>query len=356
MTTKAEFKIEFFQYLNGESKLTQSLPDFAQDPPVLQGLYKHMVKTRLFDAKAIALQRTGKMGTFPSSLGQEAVSVGIGHAMAQDDIFCPYYRDQGAMLIRGVKIRELLAYWGGDERGSDFQISRQDFPIAIPVASQCLHAAGCAYAIKYRKEKRAVVTTIGDGGTSKGDFYEAINLAGVWNLPIVFVINNNQWAISVPLSAQTRAQTLAQKAIAAGFEGIQVDGNDVIAVRTTVQNALDKAKDNKGPTLIEAVTYRLCDHTTTDDARRYVSPGAIELAWKQEPIKRLYTYLTAENLWSKEEDEQLLKTYSQEIEQEVADYLAMSGQPMTAIVDYLYATWPKNLYNQRDELGTLDGA
>lgn len=355
MTTIANFKIDFLQYLDSSGQPVQDFPEFAKNPDVLIELYRKMVLVRQFDTKAIALQRTGKMGTFPSSLGQEAISVGMGKAMAKDDIFCPYYRDQGAMYIRGVKLQEILAYWGGDERGSQFQHPdvSSDFPIAVPVASQCLHATGCAYAIKHRKENRAVVTTVGDGGTSKGDFYEALNLAGVWNLPVVFVINNNQWAISVPLSLQTHAQTLAQKAIAAGIEGIQVDGNDVIAVHEAVTKALIKAKSNGGPTLIEAVTFRLCDHTTADDAKRYVNPEDINNAWRFEPIQRLRDYLLNTHLWSQEKEQELLDQCTTEIETAVSDYLAMPPQKPTAIVDYLYETWPTNLQAQRDELEEL---
>jgi 2-oxoisovalerate dehydrogenase E1 component alpha subunit len=356
MTTVAEFKIEFIQYLNQDGDIVQPLPEFAHDLNLLVTLYQHMLKTRLIDAKAVALQRTGQMGTYPSSLGQEAVSVGIGQAMAKEDIFCPYYRDQGAMLIRGIKIEELLAGWGGDERGNAFQGPKQDFPVAIPVASQCLHATGCAYAVKYRHEQRAVLTSVGDGGTSKGDFYEALNLAGVWNLPVVFIINNNQWAISVPLAAQTHTQTLAQKAIAGGFEGLQVDGNDIIAVYFAVDQALKKARSGKGPTLIEAVTYRLCDHTTADDAKRYVDAGCLASAWKLEPLKRLYNYLVKQNAWSKDQDELLSNKLSQEIEAAVATYLNMPPQPITAIMDYHYDTWPSNLQEQREELGALSHA
>jgi 2-oxoisovalerate dehydrogenase E1 component alpha subunit len=356
MTLVAQFKIKYLQYIDQNGEVLQPLPQFAENSNHLITLYQDMVKTRLFDAKAVALQRTGKMGTFPSSLGQEAVFVGMGHAMNQEDIFCPYYRDQGTMLIRGVKMEELFAYWGGDERGSDFKGPCHDFPIAVPVASQCLHAVGCAYAVKYRKEKRAVLTTVGDGATSKGDFYEAMNVAGNWNLPVVFVINNNHWAISVPLSRQTNSQTLAQKAIAAGFDGIQVDGNDIIAVYDAVSKALSKAREGNGPTLIEAITYRLCDHTTADDAKRYVEPTCIDTAWREEPIKRLYTYLLQQHIWSKEQDEALAKAYSQEIEEAVQAYLNMPAQPATAIVDYHYETWPQNLQAQRDELGAIDHA
>jgi len=356
MTTVAEFKVDYIQYLNANSELVQPLPDDAKDTPFLVELYSNMVKTRLFDAKAVALQRTGKLGTFPSSLGQEAVAVGMGSAMSQEDIFCPYYRDQGAMFIRGVKMEELLTYWGGDERGSNFEKAKEDFPIAVPVSSQCLHAVGCGFAIKYRKQERAVVTTVGDGGTSKGDFYEAINLAGDWNLPVVFVINNNQWAISVPLSAQTHCQTLAQKAIAAGFKGIQVDGNDVIAVYDQVHKALINAKAGQGPTLIEAVTYRLCDHTTADDAKRYFDMACYESAQQLEPIQRLRNYLIKEGAWSEAKENELTEKYQQEVDEAVNRYLTLPKQPATAIVDFLYESWPANLIDQRDELGVLDYA
>jgi 2-oxoisovalerate dehydrogenase E1 component alpha subunit len=356
MTTIVNFKVEFLQYLDKEGNVLQSLPPFANDKKILLELYRGMVRTRLFDAKAVALQRTGKMGTFPSSLGQEAVSVGTGHSMLPEDIFCPYYRDQGAMFLRGVQMQEILAYWGGDERGSDFAGPKRDFPVAVPIASQCLHATGCAFALKYRQENAAVVTSIGDGGTSKGDFYEALNVAGAWNLPVVFIINNNQWAISVPLKAQTHTETLAQKAIAAGFEGIQVDGNDVIAVKDIVSKALVKAREGKGPTLIEAITYRLCDHTTADDAKRYVDSACLEAAWVGEPIKRLYNYLVAQNFWSQEQDEQLVQQLTEELNSAVEDYLNMPAQPATAIVDFHYEVWPESLQDQRDELERIENA
>lgn len=356
MAVIANFTVEYFQYLDAQSKVVQTLPDFAQDKNILLELYRSMLLTRMFDTKAIALQRTGKMGTFPSSLGQEAVSIAIGHSMKTDDIFCPYYRDQGAMMLRGVKMQEILAFWGGDERGSNYAVPKRDFPITIPIAGQCLHATGCAFALKYQGESNAVLTCIGDGGTSKGDFYEALNVAGAWKLPVVFVINNNQWAISVPLKAQTNSETLAQKAIAAGFDGIQVDGNDVIAMKDVVTKALEKARSGQGPTLIEGVTYRLCDHTTADDAKRYVEPACLEEAWKLEPIKRLFNYLVAQGFWSQEQDEQLSAQLAAEIETAVNEYLNMPPQPTTAIVDYHYETWPTNLGDQREELRGINYA
>jgi len=307
---------------------------------------------RSFDNKTINLQRTGKMGTFAASRGQEATSIGMGHALQKNDIFCPYYRDQGTFYMRGGKLSEILTYWGGDERGSEYTHPdlADDFPICVPIAGQLLHAAGVAYAIKYRKEKRGVLTICGDGGTSKGDFYEAINLAGAWNLPIVFVVNNNQWAISVPRNKQSSCETLAQKAIAGGFEGIQVDGNDVIAVRYAVADALDKARQGGGPSLIEALTFRLCDHTTADDASRYTPAEEIKNAWKDEPIARLGYYLENEELWSREKESVLQKELTAEVDEIVKEYLNTTPAKPTDMFDYLYKELPESLHAQRDEV------
>ncbi len=264
----AKFEIFYHQILNQEGQILQSLPSFAT-PKQLIELYRMMVKTRTFDAKAITLQRTGKLGTYASTLGQEAIGVGIGAAMKSEDLLCPYYREYGAQMMRGVSMVELLLYWGGDEQGSNFKHQPLDFPICVPIASQTLYAAGVATAFKLKKESRAVVAVVGDGGTSRGDFYEAMNVAGVWKLPIVFVINNNGWAISVPTKTQTATKTLAQKGIAAGIYCEQVDGNDVIAVQQAVMQALEKARQKGESSVIEALTYRMCDHTTADDAKRY---------------------------------------------------------------------------------------
>jgi 2-oxoisovalerate dehydrogenase E1 component alpha subunit len=351
-STAAEFDVQYLQFLDENHNLTQNLPDFADDETLLF-LYKKMSLVRAFDNKAINLQRQGKMSTYPASRGQEAISVGIGHALQEQDVFFPYYRDQGTMMLRGVKLSEILLGWGGDERGHAYQNPKikEDFPICIPIAGQCLHAAGAAYAFKYRKQKRAALTTCGEGGSSKGDFYAAMNLAGAWNLPLVFVVNNNQWAISVPFKKQTACQTIAQKAIAAGFQGIQVDGNDIIAVRKVVADALEKARSGGGPTLIEAITYRLCDHTTADDASRYVPAEALKEAWKKEPIARLGHYLEAKGLWSKEQEAKLQEQLTTEIDVAVTEYLNTPLQSPYDLIDYLYEQVPDAYLDQRTLLG-----
>ena len=306
MTKVAEFTIASTCIIDPSGKAVSELPAFARDANELKSLYRAMVLTRAFDAKAIALQRTGRLGTYASSLGQEAVGVGVASAMQPSDVLLPSFREHGAQLWRGVTLNELFLYWGGDERGNDFAGPREDFPNCVPVGSHAPHAVGVALAFKLRREERAAVCIFGDGATSKGDVAEALNMAGVWKLPVVFVINNNGWAISVPVARQTAAQTLAQKAIAAGIPGEQVDGNDVIAVRLVTENALKRARQGGGPTLIEAVTYRLSDHTTADDASRYRDDAEVSRHWPLEPILRLRNYLHDLGAWGKEQEEQLL--------------------------------------------------
>lgn len=348
MTTVAQFDITFTQYLNDEGRLLGKLPAFAaENTTALQELYKVMVLSRTFDKKAIALQRTGKMGTYAPINGQEAIASAIGHAMRPEDVFIPYYRDYAAQIQRGVKMSEILAYWGGDERGSQFSCNSQDLPICVPIASQCLHAAGIAFAFNYRNEARVAVVCIGEGGTSEGDFYEAMNVAGAWNLPLVFVVNNNQWAISVPRDKQTASETIAQKAIAAGFAGIQIDGNDIMATRQVIGDAIAKARRGEGPTLIEALTYRLSDHTTADDATRYQPSGEVDRAKPKEPIARIKHFLMQEHLWTAEDEERLVMECAEQVEQAVDEYLSAVPQPVTSIFDYHYAELPEYLIEQR---------
>ncbi len=349
MSQIIRFEIGYTQYVNHLGEIVQDLPKFTYDTNSLLSLYRMMVLTRLFDQKAISLQRTGKLGTYASSLGQEAVGVAIGDVMRPEDVLLPSYREYGAQLQRGVKISNILLYWGGDERGMCFSDAKHDFPISVPVASHAPHAVGVAYAIKYRNEDRVAVCVLGDGGTSKGDFYEAINAAGVWQLPIVFVINNNQWAISVPRSIQSHAQTLAQKAIAAGIHGEQVDGNDVIALRERFSAALHKARNRNGPSIIEALTYRLSDHTTADDATHYRSQHEVEEQLKYDPINRINALLRTKYNWNDEQDNKLHHECEKIVENEVQQYLNTPPQPLESMFDYLYAELPRELIKQRQK-------
>ena len=347
-TAVARFEIRYSRFLDPKGTVVRPLPDFALDRSELVALYRGMVLARRFDTKAVALQRTGRLGTFASALGQEAVPVGIASAMLAEDLLLPSFREHGAQLWRGVSPVELLLYWGGDERGSDFAEAREDFPVCVPVGTHAPHAVGVALAFKLRREKRVAVCVLGDGATSKGDVAEALNVAGVWHLPVVFVISNNRWAISVPLAQQTAAETLAQKAIAAGIEGEQVDGNDVIAVREAMSRVLTKARAGGGPHLIEALTYRLGDHTTADDASRYRSGSEVSARWAEEPIARLRNHLVAQGMWGKADEERLLAEITLTIERAAETYLATMPQATEAMFDFMYHNLPKDLAEQRD--------
>jgi 2-oxoisovalerate dehydrogenase E1 component alpha subunit len=347
MTKVASFEIHCSQFLDASGTAIAELPASARDPEALIPLYRAMVLTRRFDAKAVALQRTGRLGTYASSLGQEAVTVGLAAAMLPEDVLLPTYREAGAQLWRGVRMEELLLYWGGDERGSDFQGPRGDFPVCVPIASQCLHAVGVAYAKKLKREPGVAVCVCGDGATSNGAFYEAINYAGVWRVPAVFVINNNQWAISMPRAAQTATGTLAQKAIAAGIPGMQVDGNDVIAVREAVAQALARARSSEGASVVEALTYRMSDHTTADDAGRYRAADEVSSQWAKDPIARLRGHLGTAGVWTKAAEERLIEAINGEIEAAVERYLATPPMPPEAMFDHLYAVLPAAYTEQR---------
>ena len=345
----ARFEVRRRSYLAPDGTVLRPLP-FAADSDVLISLYRGMVLTRAFDLKAVSLQRTGRLGTYAVSLGQEGVSVGIASGMREEDVVLPSYRDNGTLLWRGTKMEEILLFWGGDERGNLSSGPADDFPYCIPVASQAPHAAGVAYAFKLRKEPRVAVCLFGDGATSKGDVWEAMNFAGVHKLPVVFVANNNQWAISVPLRLQTASQTLAQKAIAAGFSGEQVDGNDVIAVRAAAEDAIAQARAGGGPRLIEAVTYRLSDHTTADDAARYRPPEEVQARWKEEPIARLRAYLVSQKAWGKSQEEELAADCQKQIEAAIERYLATAPRAPQTMFDHLYAELPRAYASQRAEL------
>lgn len=347
MSIVARFEIRYSQFLDPHGAVVAPLPEFARNPANLVALYRWMVLMRAYDAKAIALQRTGQLGTFASLLGHEAINAGIGSAMARDDVFLMTYRENGVQLMRGVTLKELFLYWGGDERGSDFAVARGDFPICITIAAHAPHAVGAAYAMKLRRERRAAVCALGDGATSKGDFYEALNAAGTWKLPVVFVVTNNQWAISVPRAKQSAAQTLAQKAIAAGIVGLQVDGNDVVAVRHAMDEALARARAGAGAALIEALTYRLSDHTTADDASRYRSPDELAEAWKLDPIVRLRAYLAGAGAWDKSQEDTLLRTCNEEVQAAAQAYLDTPPPPAAQMFDHLYAQLPAALQKQR---------
>lgn len=351
-TRVAQFEIFHTQFIDPAGQARGELPAFAQDREQLRSMYRWMVLTRAFDKKAVALQRTGQLGTYAACLGQEAIGVGLGLAMKREDIFMPAYREYACQFIRGVKMRDILLYWGGDERGMSFEGtgSPHDFPLSVPIGTHIPQSIGVAYAVKLKQEKRVVVASCGDGATSKGDFYEAVSSAKVWDLPIVFLVNNNRWAISMPSSHQTGAQTFAQKAFAGGMPGEQVDGNDVVASRFVLERAIERARAGGGPSLVEALTYRLHDHTTADDARRYRSEDEVKAAWDKCPIKRMKAWLAAQNLWSDADEQKTAEEGTALAEAAAQEFVKVPPESPEAIFDSLYARLPKAYEWQRDEV------
>ncbi len=348
MSIAARFEIEYLQYMDPTGKLVgKDLPAFARDGNRLVELFKQMLLVRVFDSKAIALQRTGKLGTYAACLGHEATHVGIGASMQPEDVFAPSYREYGAQFMRGVRPREVLLYWGGDERGNDFAGPKNDYPWCVPISTQCLMAAGAALSFKLRKQPRIAVACCGDGGSSKTDFYAALNSAGAFKLPLVLCVINNGWAISVPRSAQTGAETLAQKGIAGGLDCLQVDGNDLIAVLEAMRRATERARKGEGGSVIEFMTYRLHDHTTADDARRYRGEQEVKDGWTREPISRLRTYLTNAKLWDATQEKAWAEECGKTIDVEINAYLETKTQPVEAMFDFLYAELPADLATQR---------
>ena len=319
-------------------------------PEAVREIYRDMVRMRAMDDKALKLQRQGRMGTWPPIKGQEAIQTGVAHAMEEADWLLPAFREHGIMLLRGVPGHLIYAYWAGDERGSAYPEGVRVFPVAVPVGSQWQHGTGVGLSLKLRGENAVAVTLGGDGSTSEGDFHEAMNCAGVFQTNSVFVIQNNQWAISIPLHQQTAAETLAQKAHAYGFPGIQVDGNDVFAVYAAAGEALARARSGGGPTLIEAVTYRLGDHTTADDASRYREDEEVAEWQQRDPILRLRLFLQGRDLWDDDQEQALLEEVHAWVDSQVAALEAMPPQDPSDLFTHMYADLPPHLAEQMAEV------
>ncbi|TAM12241.1 MAG: pyruvate dehydrogenase (acetyl-transferring) E1 component subunit alpha [Nevskiaceae bacterium] len=348
-TRVASFEIFLTRFLDDDGRPLCRLPAAARRPQRLLHAYRLMARIRAFENKAVALQRTGQLGTYASGLGQEAVNAAIGLGLARDDVYLGNYRECGVPLARGVPMAQILQYWGGDERGMAWPRTVpafHDFPFAVPVASQVPQALGVAYAMQLRHEKRATLVTCGDGASSKGDFAEAVSAAGVWKLPVVFVIINNQWAISLPRSRQCAAVTLAQKGLAGGIVGEQVDGNDLIATCHVIETALARARSGAGPQLVEALTYRLADHTTADDARRYRDAAEVDTARKHDPLARLHAWLEAQCGFTAQDETRLQAEVAAEVGVAVKTFLATPAPPPEALFDALYAELPPALHAQ----------
>ncbi|MFW6448082.1 MAG: pyruvate dehydrogenase (acetyl-transferring) E1 component subunit alpha [Halobacteriota archaeon] len=339
-----------------------ALVEGAEVPPELDdedlvGMYRHMRFARHFDERAVSLQRQGRMGTYAPLAGQEGAQVGSTFAMDEEDWLFPSYREHIASVVRGVPIEKTLQYWRGDEFGNQVPTDANVFTVAVPIATQIPHATGAAWASRLKGETRAFVVHFGDGATSEGDFHEGLNFAGVFDAPVVFFCNNNQWAISVPRERQTASETIAQKATAYGFEGVQVDGMDPLAVYRVTRDAIEKAKhpgeDERRPTLIEAVQYRFGAHTTADDPTVYRDEEEVE-RWKElDPISRLETFLVETGRL----DQEAIEAIEAEVREEVAEAVdAVEELPEpdpSDIFEYIFAETPPRLREELAELQRL---
>lgn len=324
------------------------LPDFDDD--TLRLVFRQMLAARLADRRCLLLQREGRMGTYPPAEGQEGCQVGSVLALAAEDWIVPSFRELPAALARGVPLANLLLYWRGNEAGSRIPRRLRVLPVAIPVGTHTLHAAGMGMALRYRREPGAVVCYFGDGATSEGDFHEALTFAGVHRAPVVFFCQNNAWAISVPRRLQCAAESLAAKGVGYGLPGIQIDGNDVFAAYLATRAALERARAGEGPTLIEAVTYRLGPHTTSDDPTRYRTEAEVEQMRPLEPLVRYRRFLEKRGLWSKEWEEELVRELEGWIDAAVAEAEAHPDPAPEDLFDHMYAELTPPLARQRDWL------
>ena len=344
--------IEYISILNEDGELDQELEPQIPDKKLLK-LHRKMLLSRRFDERMLKLQRMGRIGTFAPIKGQEASQIGIVAAMRESDWMVPSFRETGAYLWRGTPMENILLVNAGYYQGNEFPEDSTDLPVAVPVGTQPLHAVGIGYGIKYRDEDDVVATFFGDGATSEGDFHEALNFAGVFQTPTIFVCQNNQWAISVPRSKQTISETIAQKAVGYGLPGLQVDGNDILAVYAAAQEAVERARAGEGATFIECVTYRLSVHTTADDPTKYRDEEEVEKWAKRDPIPRFQNYLKDKGLLTDEDIEALEEEIKEEIQAAVDSAekkMKELDDDALSMFDHIYEEMPPHIKAQREEL------
>ncbi|MEM2237433.1 MAG: thiamine pyrophosphate-dependent dehydrogenase E1 component subunit alpha [Candidatus Caldarchaeum sp.] len=344
-----------FQVISPEG---EEVSDIRIGHSLLLSMYRDMVMARILDAWLMRLQRMGLVGLHAPSEGEEAACVGTAYALEDEDWVFPLYRELPTYIARKVPIQEILNRHLQNSRdrlkGRDIAIygdvRYNIVPAPVPVSLHTSSAVGFALAFRMKGERRVVMNYFGEGATSKGDLHEALNFAGVFKAPIVFVCVNNQYAISLPVTRQTAAPTIADKAVAYGFEGVRVDGNDVVACYLAAENAVEKARKGLGPTLLETVTYRLGPHTTADDPSRYRDKDEVEKWRAKDPIKRLKKFLVDRGMWSESDDRSLWAEYEETVRKTVDECIKVPQLPYTVIFEDVYASEPWHLAEERNEL------
>lgn len=346
-------QIEYIQVMDEHGEVDPALARGTLDDQEILELYKFMVECRQLDEIAFKLQRSGRMGTYPQNKGQEAAAIGTAYAAKKgQDFLVPCYRENAALFMHGLPMHYVLLHWMGDERGNQIPPGVCQLPLCIPIGTQMLHATGIAWAFKMRKEPRVALTYFGDGATSEGDFHEAMNFASVFQVPCVFICQNNQWAISVPRETQMNSETVAQKALAYDMPCVLVDGNDLLAVYKASKEAIERARSGGGPSFIEAVTYRLADHTTADDARRYRDPKEVEAWIAKDPLIRLRKYLEKKELWDEVKGADLQKTVKNKVDAVVKTAEGIAKPSTDDIFDYTFETLNAELEKQKRTMRT----
>ncbi len=308
-----------------------------------------MLFARQADLMAVSFQRQGRMFTYPPNLGQEAIATAVGLVNKEEDWVVPAFRELAAWLAKGAELHEIFLYFKGDERGSVMEKAPHILPSSVPIASQLLHAAGIGYSLKHNKKNGVVYTFVGDGGTSEGDFHEALNFAGVWKAPVIFIVQNNQFAISVPRKQQSAAESLANKGIGYGIPALHVDGNDIFAMYAALDYARNYALEGNGPVLIEAETFRMGAHTTSDDPTRYRTSEMEEEWAKKDPVKRLRMFLESKGLWDEKKENALIEEYKQKVEKEFVKAEELYKKNLNNVFEYMFEEMPEHLKRQKVE-------
>ncbi len=344
-----KFNVEYLQILNEngycDEKLKPNIPN-----SILKKIYFYLQLTRTFDEKALLMQRQGRIGTYAPVKGEEACQVSSSILMGKEDMAFPAFREHGVFLTRNMPPELLFQFWGGDERGMKIPENVNVLPVSIPVGTHILHAVGLAMAFRFQKKKAVSLVYFSEGATSEGDFHEAMNFAGEFKAPVIFICQNNQYAISTPVREQTASHTIAQKAIAYGFNGIQVDGNDIFAVYKSTKDAFERARNGKGPTFIECYTYRLGDHTTSDDSKKYRSEHEVRKWEKKDPLIRLERYLLNKKIINSKEIKFIKEKARIIIENSVKKYETIKSESIDEIFKYTYKDMTKELKDQLEFL------
>lgn len=331
--------------LDGSIEHEEKMPNLSDDQ--LRELMRRMVFTRTWDERAINLGRQGRLGFYAPVSGQEASMVGSEFALNKDDFICPGYRDIPQLVWHGLPMYQAFLYSRGHQHGGQIP---EDVHVLMPqiiIGAQVLHAMGIAMAFKLKGEKRVAITYTGDGGSSEGDFYESLNYAGAFKLPVIYFVQNNGYAITTPYAKQTGAQSIAHKALAAGIKGVQVDGNDVLAVIQAVTEAAERARNGEGATLIEAITYRFKPHSLADDTTKYRTKDE-EAEWSEkDPLVRFRSFLTKKGLWTEEEEARVKEEAKATVAEQIKKAEATEAMTVNGLIDSMFEQTPKHLEEQK---------